>query len=384
MKRSLLILVCVLFCLFALAAGASALAVNYDELSGNNAVNSEEKTPLYYDVADVSQWVMPFSDTSTDSGDAGDNAVSVKLAFYNCETNSFVVMPMDLTVEPKTAEKYGVDYTATSSGFDTGFTVGDTDVTVVDAICAAHEQYYDDFSKDNFGEYIICDEFFSYVTKLFGVQTQNGISFYVNGKIPMAYNSEQNYWFGYPINQCILEDGDFIYFFGYESMSLSEWVSSFDQTSVEVKANEEFTLTLQGHAAMAWEDVQVSPLAGVEIYALNADGSIGDSFGKTTDAEGKVTLSFDTAGTYYVTAQGSVTDEYGMTGAIAAPFCCVTVKEDVPANNAPAVKEGAAATASVDLGNAFTLDLSTVFEDADGDALTYTAKVGDAEAAATD
>ena len=326
MKKSLLILVCVMLCMFAFTAGVSAYTFDFNELPiYNDAASANEGASLF---SDGISSVMPFSDAS-DTTD--ENAVTVKLAFYNCESNTFVVMPMELTVAPKTAEKYGVDYTATSSGFDTGHTVGDTDVTVIDALCSAHEQFYGDaFSPDTMGDYIISDEFFSYVTKIFGVQTGNGISFYVNGKIPMAYNEEQSYWYGYAANQCVLKDGDFVYFFGYESMSLSEWVSAFDQTAVEAEVNEEFTLTLVGHSAMAWEDVQAAPISDIDIYALNADGSVGESLGKSTDAEGKVTLSFDSAGTYYVTAQGTKTDDYGNEGELAAPYCVVTVTEPEP------------------------------------------------------
>ena len=55
-------------------------------------------------------------------------------------------------------------------------------------------------------------------------------------------------------------------------------------------------------------------------------------------------------------------------------------------NTAPTIKEGVVnpATADATVGTAWTLDLTTIFEDADNDALTYKVKVGDAEAVAAD
>ena len=55
-------------------------------------------------------------------------------------------------------------------------------------------------------------------------------------------------------------------------------------------------------------------------------------------------------------------------------------------NTAPTIKEGVVnpATADATVGTAWTLDLTTIFEDADNGALTYKVKVGDAEAVAAD
>ena len=55
-------------------------------------------------------------------------------------------------------------------------------------------------------------------------------------------------------------------------------------------------------------------------------------------------------------------------------------------NTAPTIKEGVVnpATADATVGTPWTLDLTTIFEDADNGALTYKVKVGDAEAVAAD
>ena len=60
----------------------------------------------------------------------------------------------------------------------------------------------------------------------------------------------------------------------------------------------------------------------------------------------------------------------------------VTIEEP---NTAPALKEGVTspAAAETEAGKLWSIDLSTIFEDADGDALSYTVSVNSAEAAAT-
>ena len=63
-----------------------------------------------------------------------------------------------------------------------------------------------------------------------------------------------------------------------------------------------------------------------------------------------------------------------------------TIPDPPSPNNAPKIKNGVEnpTTAHVLPGSAWTLDLSTIFRDADGDALTYTVKIGDAQPVAAD
>ena len=74
--------------------------------------------------------------------------------------------------------------------------------------------------------------------------------------------------------------------------------------------------------------------------------------------------------------------DYGTADSIPAETYTITVSMETSPNTAPALKEDISATAaaSVDVGQAYTLDLSSIFTDADSDALTYKVSVDGAAA----
>lgn len=92
--------------------------------------------------------------------------------------------------------------------------------------------------------------------------------------------------------------------------------------------------------------------------------------GVTTDRE-------NTAMVYLADGQKTLTVSLVRAGTVTKTFV-ITVASD---NEAPALAEGvnAEAAASVNLGAEYTLDLSKIFTDADGDELTYTVRVDGAE-----
>lgn len=89
----------------------------------------------------------------------------------------------------------------------------------------------------------------------------------------------------------------------------ADWYAAFDRAAKTVTVGEDITLTLKGHLGMAYteEDMADAALSGISVGTVSG-GSFTAIEGKTTDADGKVTLSFDAAGTYYVTASGTVKD----------------------------------------------------------------------------
>ena len=105
----------------------------------------------------------------------------------------------------------------------------------------------------------------------------------------------------------------------------SDQYAAFDVSRKSVEVGDELTLTLNTAGGVA---------AGVQVGTWNA-GSFTALEGKTTDANGQITLSFNNPGTYLVTAQGTVratVQDWSQSGAyvtkdcpITAPACIVTV-----------------------------------------------------------
>ena len=199
---------------------------------------------------------------------------------------------------------------------------GDGNLTYYEALVAAHKAYNteDGFSISSYSGY-------TSVTKLWGVDAYNTLFFTNNQGIGgVAADVVKN---GDKLTASVNKD----------DMYYADWYTFFNISEKEVKKNEEFTLNLKGHLGMAYtpEQLQDKSLSGIDI-GLWDNGSFTKIDGKTTDGNGNVSLSFDKAGTYYVSADGTVEDEVTVnwsTGAteikpcpIIAPACVVTVTED--------------------------------------------------------
>lgn len=137
-----------------------------------------------------------------------------------------------------------------------------------------------------------------FVGKLWGVSSSN-ISFFINHRS-----------FSGNVTTAPIENGDYLLAsVNKDNLYYSDWYSYFDATEKAVRTNEEFTLTLKGHLGMAFEDEDKVDIAlpGIKAGTME-NGEFIPFEGMTTDSEGKVTLSFDTPGTYYVSASGTVKD----------------------------------------------------------------------------
>lgn len=165
----------------------------------------------------------------------------------------------------------------------------DGKLTFGEALTAAHAEYN---SEDGYVEKS------GTVSKLWGVQTSNTL-FFINDVGLTSSVSSDTVKDGDRLTASINADGQYY----------ADWYSFFDTASKTVAVGEEFSLTLKGYLGMAYEpeDMESTALAGVSIGTASASG-FSSIDGKTTDESGRVTLSFDEAGTYYVTASGTVED----------------------------------------------------------------------------
>lgn len=200
-------------------------------------------------------------------------------------------------------------------------------LTYDEALVALHEKYCEggyDFNNTN-------GSGLWKVVKLWGEKAATGsvlrTAFYQNGNV---VTRELNH------ASAVVADDDKLYAAVLEgSYDRFSW---FDKTEITVDAGESFTLTLDGSGSNFYP----SAYNGVKIGVWE-DGKFVALDGKTADSKNAVTLSFDKAGTYIVTASGTASgwddDEYDEDYPITAPYCVVTVEE--------AAKPGPADSATV-------------------------------------
>ena len=172
------------------------------------------------------------------------------------------------------------------------------------------------------------------VTKLWGVETY-ATSFFKNGEEltkMVAYKTST-----------VADDDQLYAVVMTDKTDRADCFTWFDKTELTVKAGESFKLTLTGQSG----DYTKSGAANISVGTWE-DGVFTQIGNTKTDVDGNVTLSFDKAGTYLVTAKGVLTGsrydyDLGYDDDIdcptIAPYCVVTVEE--------AAKPGPADSATV-------------------------------------
>ena len=185
-------------------------------------------------------------------------------------------------------------------------------LTVADAYDAAHAQYCD-------SEFLLNGS--GLVGQLWGDRSGAFLTYVNNAGIS-----------GEPLNTQTISDGSHLVGAILSDTSYwSDYYSFFDVSATEVTVGQSVILELQGCAGMSWSGVPETAKALKSVpVGLWENGSFSALAGKTTNAMGQVALSFDAAGTYYVTANGSVASTNSVTGSapIIAPVCIVTVTEE--------------------------------------------------------
>lgn len=195
---------------------------------------------------------------------------------------------------------------------------GDGKYTFHEALIAAHKKYNSEDGYDSGSGNGVS------VLALWGIESYNTL-FFINdcgltGGVGIDTVEEGDY-----LTASINQDGKYY----------SDRYTFFDKKEVSVTESEEFNLNLKGFWGMGYEEEDLTPIAlkGLNL-CLWEDGGLTEISDKITDEEGNVTLSFPEAGTYYVTAKGTVkgmvTDWWTMKEVefdcpIIAPLCKVFV-----------------------------------------------------------
>lgn len=297
------------------------------------------------------------------------------------QANTYLMTPQTLSVDSDLAERYG--YTDTVDP--------EKSVSALDVLVRMHEVMLEDaFNADTKDGILAVND--GMISTIMGEET-TAVGFAVNGAFPYDPDSEYNSAYGYTgykINQAPVADGDSMDVFFYQDSYYTDYYTWFEQdgskvSSLSVKQCESISLDLQGVmyaycGSLKKEDAikqgGLGPVEDAQLTVVDAaTGASEDISGAVTDEDGHAEISFKKAGTYYVSAYGS---EYTP---ITSPWLKVSVT-----SSAPVLKAGVPenTTASVKKGQAYNLDLDSIFEDPQNDKLTYTVSVDGAEAAAAE
>ncbi len=197
-------------------------------------------------------------------------------------------------------------------------TVTDADndgaLTVYDALFAAHEAKFTGGAAAGFAA--SATQYGLSLDKLWGVANGGSYGYCVNHMAAMSLLDP-------------IKSGDLVAAYAYGDLTAwSDAYCFFDKNTLSAKAGEEITLTLKYNGFDAnWAPV-VLPVEGATIL-LN-----GKATTYVTNAEGKVTLPIDQAGSYAISAKSA-------TQTLVPPSCLATVEDIVPqAKPEPPMGEG--------------------------------------------
>lgn len=256
--------------------------------------------------------------------ETGAEAITVTLSAQ--AENMYLLPRQSFEVPAGLAGQYGYEYSDK---------VSQGQVTTLDALVAEHQLLFgEDFTTETAGEYLTVEG--GTIKKLFGEET-SACGFTVNGYPPNDGNYEgSNYGAtGYLVNEAVLSEGDQVEFMLYQDTSMYmdyyTWFTQADEKTeaVSAKAGEEFTLGIQGYMLAYGGFYEpgsagqcITDMEGAQIVTLDENGAASPVEGAVTDENGKVTLSFDQAGTYFLSAVGTVDSQE-----MFLPWCAVTVSE---------------------------------------------------------
>ncbi|MCR5816451.1 MAG: hypothetical protein K6F91_06190 [Ruminococcus sp.] len=240
---------------------------------------------------------------------------------------SVSAMAVSAAAEDTDTGAEGTDTTGTSAGvyvtihdkdgdialantyLDVSDTDGDGELTIVDALYTAHEQFYEGGAEAGFA--VAETDWGTSLAKLWGEENGGSYGYYVNNVSSWSMKDP-------------IKDGDLVSAFVYtDTANFSDAYSFFDKSFGEIDADKgetiDLTLSYIGYDA-DWNTV-VLPLEGAHIV-LN-----GQETGFVTDADGKVTVDFMIGGDYIVSA---VSDDVNLVSPVLTLSVLKTDEEETP------------------------------------------------------
>ena len=242
------------------------------------------------------------------------NPIAISAIVQN-ESNTYTKVLDGLKVSPKEAAEHG--YFKAEAFADK--------TTVLDALVAIHHEMYGADFDANPENYLVVPEN-GFISKIFGVTTSD-LGYYVNNAYPVDETG-----MGTVANTTVLKNGDVLNIFRYFNQDYKAIYMSFDQTKVEARTNQEFTLSLKGEKTLADWSKKKDAYAGAKVAVKDADGNVVAE--AVTDKDGVAKLTVEKAGKYSATVTALAEDETSSKQFI-APYAEVTVKGE----EKPAVKE---------------------------------------------
>lgn len=242
------------------------------------------------------------------------NPIAISAIVQN-ESNTYTKVLDGLKVSPKEAAEHG--YFKAEAFADKP--------TVLDALVAIHHEMYGADFDANPENYLVVPEN-GFISKIFGVTTSD-LGYYVNNVYPVDETG-----MGTVANTTVLKNGDVLNIFRYFNQDYKAIYMSFDQTKVEARTNQEFTLSLKGEKTLADWSKKKDAYAGAKVAVKDADGNVVAE--AVTDKDGVAKLTVEKAGKYSATVTALADDETASKQFI-APYAEITVKGE----EKPAVKE---------------------------------------------
>lgn len=242
------------------------------------------------------------------------NPIAISAIVQN-ESNTYTKVLDGLKVSPKEAAEHG--YFKAEAFADK--------TTVLDALVAIHHEMYGADFDANPENYLVVPEN-GFISKIFGVTTSD-LGYYVNNVYPVDETG-----MGTVANTTVLKNGDVLNIFRYFNQDYKAIYMSFDQTKVEARTNQEFTLSLKGEKTLADWSKKKDAYAGAKVAVKDADGNVVAE--AVTDKDGVAKLTVEKAGKYSATVT-ALADGETVSKQFIAPYAEVTVKGE----EKPAVKE---------------------------------------------